>query len=60
MNEGEASERFAREGLRRGQTLGLVAEAMELIDEAIDLVEFAQAPHLRALSRSIQAQAVAK
>jgi tetratricopeptide (TPR) repeat protein len=39
---------------------GLVAESMKLIDEAIDLAEFAQAPHLRALSRRVQAQAYAK
>lgn len=39
---------------------GLVAESMKLIDEAIDLAQFAQAVYLRALSRRVQAQAYAK
>jgi tetratricopeptide (TPR) repeat protein len=120
LNEDEAAERYAREGLRRGQSLGqvalhgyslhamgywhmrrlewedavhyyqqlltllrptenriiflysqayaaeaflgsgLVAESMKLIDEAIDLAEFAQAAYLRALSRRVQAQVFAK
>jgi tetratricopeptide (TPR) repeat protein len=39
---------------------GLVAESMDLIDEAIDLAEFAQAAHLRALSKRVQAQGFVK
>jgi tetratricopeptide (TPR) repeat protein len=39
---------------------GLVAESMKLIDEAIDLAEFAQATYLRAVSKRVQAQAFAK
>jgi tetratricopeptide (TPR) repeat protein len=39
---------------------GRVAKSVELIDEANVLAEFAQAPHLRAMSKSIQARAFAK
>jgi len=39
---------------------GLVTESMDLIDEAMVLAEFAQAEHLRTLSRRVQAQAFAK
>jgi tetratricopeptide (TPR) repeat protein len=39
---------------------GRVAESMELTDEVFAMEEFAQAAHLRALSRRIQAQAFAK
>lgn len=39
---------------------GLTAESRELIDEAIDLAKSVQAPHLKALTRSVQARYFAK
>lgn len=39
---------------------GRVEESMKLVDEALELADFAQAAHLRALSKRIQAQTFAK